>query len=64
MQRLLAFARQQPLQLRAVDIGTLVRGMAELVGSTIGPRISLVIEMPEGLPSARADHNQVEMALL
>ena len=64
VQRLLAFARQQPLQLRAIDIGALVRGMAELVGSTIGPKISLVIEVPEGLPSARADHNQVEMALL
>lgn len=64
VQRLLAFARQQPLQLRAIEIGTLVRGMAELVGSTIGPKISLVIEVPEGLPAARADHNQVEMALL
>ncbi|RSU72912.1 response regulator [Sphingomonas koreensis] len=64
VQRLLAFARQQPLELRAIDIGTLVRGMAELVGSTIGPKISLVIEVPEGLPPARADHNQVEMALL
>lgn len=64
VQRLLAFARQQPLQVRAIDIGTLVRGMAELVGSTIGPKISLAIEVPEGLPAARADHNQVEMALL
>ena len=64
VQRLLAFARQQPLQLRAIDIGTLVRGMVELVGSTIGPKISLLIEVPEGLPAARADHNQVEMALL
>lgn len=64
VQRLLAFARQQPLQLRAIEIGTLVRGMAELVGSTIGPKISLVFEVPEGLPPARADHNQVEMALL
>lgn len=64
VQRLLAFARQQPLQLRAIDMAALVRGMADLVGSTIGPKIKLVLEVPEELPPARADHNQLEMALL
>ncbi|WP_210359050.1 PAS domain-containing sensor histidine kinase [Sphingomonas beigongshangi] len=64
VQRLLAFARQQPLQLRAIDMAALVRGMADLVGSTIGPKIKLVLELPDGLPPARADYNQLEMALL
>ncbi|MAX00664.1 MAG: hybrid sensor histidine kinase/response regulator [Sphingomonas sp.] len=64
VQRLLAFARQQPLQLRAINMAALVRGMADLVGSTIGPKIKLVLEVPEELPPARADHNQLEMALL
>src|SRR6185437_3807403 len=31
VQRLLAFARRQPLQPTAVDLGALVRGMADLV---------------------------------
>ncbi|HEY8571682.1 PAS domain S-box protein [Phenylobacterium sp.] len=64
VQRLLAFARRQPLQPTAVDIAKLVNDMSELVGSTIGPRIRIVQDVAEGLPSARADVNQMEMALL
>ena len=40
VQRLLAFARRQPLQARAVDVGDLVRGMADLIASTTGPQIT------------------------
>ena len=64
VQRLLAFARRQPLQPRAVDVGALVSGMADLVGSTTGPQIKVVVEVADDLPAAIADPNQVEMALL
>jgi PAS domain S-box-containing protein len=64
VQRLLAFARRQPLQPTAVDIGALVDGMASLLASTLGPRIRLHVDRPEALPPAHADVNQVEMALL
>ena len=64
VQRLLAFARQQPLQLSPVDIGDVVQGMSELVGSTLGPRIRIVLDVSDSLPSAMADANQLEMALL
>jgi PAS domain S-box-containing protein len=64
VQRLLAFARRQPLQPTAVDIGGLVDGMAGLIASTLGPRIKLTLDNPDGLPAAHADVNQVEMALL
>ncbi len=64
VQRLLAFARQQPLQTSAVDLGEVVTNMAELVGSTLGPRIRLVTDVESGLPAAQADPNQLEMALL
>ncbi|RYF89728.1 MAG: PAS domain-containing sensor histidine kinase, partial [Caulobacteraceae bacterium] len=64
VQRLLAFARRQPLQATAVDVSRLVAGMAELVASTSGPQVRLVVEAPEGLPAALADPNQLEMALL
>jgi signal transduction histidine kinase len=40
VQRLLAFARRQPLQPVPVNIAKLVTGMAELVASTTGPQIS------------------------
>ncbi|WP_010186567.1 hybrid sensor histidine kinase/response regulator [Sphingomonas sp. PAMC 26605] len=64
VQRLLAFARRQPLQAVAVDVAALVRGMGDLVASTIGPQIRVVIETPADLPTANADPNQLEMALL
>ena len=64
VQRLLAFARRQPLQPTAVDVGRLVAGMADLVASTSGPQIRVVVEAPPGLPPALADANQLEMAIL
>jgi PAS domain S-box-containing protein len=64
VQRLLAFARRQPIQPVAVDVAALVRGMAELVESTTGPQIRVVVEVEESVRAALADPNQVEMALL
>jgi signal transduction histidine kinase/CheY-like chemotaxis protein len=64
VQRLLAFARRQPLQPVAVDVGALVKGMADLVSSTTGPQIHVSVEVPRDLAPARADPNQLEMALL
>ncbi len=64
VQRLLAFARRQPLQPTAVDIAKLVADMADLIASTSGPQIRVSIDAAEDLPYARADKNQLEMALL
>jgi PAS domain S-box-containing protein len=64
VQRLLAFARRQPLQSVPVDIGLLIRGIADLIGSTIGPQISLALAIEPDLPPAKADPSQLEMAIL
>lgn len=64
VQRLLAFARRQPLQSVAVDVAKLVSGMGELIGSTTGPQITVLVEADDDLLPARADPNQLEMALL
>lgn len=64
VQRLLAFARRQPLQPRPVEIGELVAGMANLIASTSGPQIKVKVEIGDALPPAIADANQVEMAVL
>ncbi len=64
VQRLLAFARRQPLQTQAVDVSALVHGMADLVASTSGPRVRVQISIADDLHAAKADANQVEMALL
>ncbi|MGN7160497.1 PAS domain S-box protein [Sphingomonas sp. SAFR-052] len=64
VQRLLAFARRQPLQPTPVDIAKLVEGMADLLASTTGPQVRVVVEVADDLPLAEADANQLEMALL
>ena len=63
-QRLLAFARRQALQPKAVDIGALMAGIIELIRRTLGPTITVVLEVPQLLPAARVDPNQLELALL
>jgi CheY-like chemotaxis protein len=64
VQRLLAFARRQPLKTVAVDIRQLVTGLADLVSSTCGPNIKVQVSVDESIPSALADQNQLEMAIL
>lgn len=64
VQRLLAFARRQPLQPSAVDIARMVEEMSGLIESTIGPAIAVRVDLEPGLPPAKADLNQLEMALL
>jgi PAS domain S-box-containing protein len=64
VQRLLAFARRQPLQPGAVDLAALVTGMADLIASTSGPQIKVTVDVAADLPPAMADPNQLEMAIL
>lgn len=64
VQRLLAFARRQPLQPKAIDIRSLVTDMADLIVSTSGSRIGVRMALSDNLPPALADPNQLEMALL
>jgi PAS domain S-box-containing protein len=63
-QRMLAFARRQELELRPVDLAALVGGMTEMLERSIGPSISIVTRLPEGLPLVRTDANQLEAAIL
>jgi PAS domain S-box-containing protein len=64
VQRLLAFARRQPLQPTSVDVNALVSGMADLITSTSGPKIDVRVQLVDDLPPAVADANQLEMAIL
>jgi signal transduction histidine kinase len=64
VQRLLAFARRQPLRVEPIDIAALIAGMDELLVATLGPQVVISRDIAENLPLARADLHQVEMALL
>lgn len=63
-QRMLAFARQQPLQIEAVDANRLVTGMSELLRRTLGETVQIETVLSGGLWRATADPAQLEAAVL
>jgi signal transduction histidine kinase/ActR/RegA family two-component response regulator len=62
--QLLAFARNQNLDLRPAEVGDLFDGVRELVATSVGSRIALRFEVEDGCARVFADANQMEMALL
>ena len=63
-QRLLAFARHQALEPKPADLVELVQGMGSLLRRSTGPAVEIHFDLPNGLPAAHIDANQVELALL
>jgi PAS domain S-box-containing protein len=63
-QRLLAFARRQPLDPKPVDANALVRGMSEMLHRTLGEIFQIEIVLGAGLWKTEADPNELESALL
>src|SRR5690606_29000302 len=64
VQRLLAFARRQVLEPRAVDVAALVDDMRELVLRSLGAGVRLDVALADDLPPARVDPGQLELAIL
>jgi PAS domain S-box-containing protein len=62
--RLLAFARQQPLDTRPVDINEHIRSLEELLVRTIGEHIALKLELTSKAAIALVDPIQLESAML
>lgn len=63
-QRLLAFSRQQALDLRAVDVNQLVASLEDLLRRTTGENITIETRLSAGLLPASMDVNQLETALI
>jgi len=54
-QRMLAFARRQDLDLKPIDIPALVRGMTDLLQSSLGPSVQIETHFPLKLDLVHAD---------
>jgi PAS domain S-box-containing protein len=63
-QRLLAFARQQPLNPRTVDVGALISDLAKLLTRSIDATIDIRCVLPPDLWKAEVDPSQLESAVL
>src|SRR5262249_26949047 len=63
-QRLLSFARRQELKPASIEIASLVTGLGDLLRGSLGPMTQIETRFPPGLPHARVDANQLELALV
>ncbi len=62
--RLLALARRQPLDPKAVDVNQLIRSMEELLRRTLGEAIRLAVDLAPEDWTALTDAHQLENAIL
>jgi PAS domain S-box-containing protein len=62
--RLLTFTRGHELRSEAFDAVDLIRGLREVLASTLEANIAVRIDLPEDLPLVQADKNLVETALV
>ncbi|MEZ0168340.1 response regulator [Microvirga sp. TS319] len=63
-QRLLSFSRQRDLNLQAVDVNQIIRGMDDLLGRTLGGIVEVRRNLAERLWPALVDPDQLELAIL
>jgi signal transduction histidine kinase/CheY-like chemotaxis protein len=63
-QRLLAFARQQPLQLEGVAVGPMILGMSEMLSRALGELIEIEMEVGHNIWPVWTDPTQFESAIL
>jgi signal transduction histidine kinase len=63
-QRLLAFARQQPLAPQTIDANKMISGMSDLLHSTLGEQIQIETVEAAGLWQTHVDAQQLESAIL
>jgi PAS domain S-box-containing protein len=63
-QRLLAFARKQPLRREPLDLNTCLEDMAEMLQRTIGQTVDVRLHLAPDLGPVEADIDQFETAIL
>lgn len=63
-QRLLAFARRQPLDPKPLNVNALVTNLSEMVHRTLGEMIAVETVLAAGLWQVEADANELEAAVL
>ncbi len=62
--RLLSFARLQPLERSAIDVGRQLAEMRDTLLRTLGANVRVEVQVPDGLWAADTDPGQLESALL
>ena len=63
-QRLLAFSRPAPAELRVVEVNSVIAGMGDLVRQAVGSNVEVWLDLLEEPAAIRADPNALESAIL
>lgn len=63
-QRLLAYARQQPMEPQAIELTELIPDLLDLIRRSLGKPVKVSVDFPDGLWPVLADRGQLENALL
>jgi PAS domain S-box-containing protein len=62
--QLLAFSRRQVMEMRVLDLNTLLRDLEKMLRRVIGEDIEMVIQLGENLGRVRADVGQIEQVIM
>ena len=62
--QLLAFSRKQIMEMRVIDLNTIIKNLEKMVRRIIGEDIELVTFLTEGIGRVRADPGQMEQAII
>jgi PAS domain S-box-containing protein len=62
--QLLAFARRQPLQPEVFDVNARLRGLEQMIATSLGGAAVLVLDLPATVQMVEADPSQFETAIL
>ena len=62
--QLLAFARRQPLQPEPFDVNARLRGLQQIIGTTIGSAVRVALDLAEAPQMVEADPSQFDTAIL
>jgi NADPH-dependent glutamate synthase beta subunit-like oxidoreductase len=62
--QLLAYSRTQHAEPQVLDLNEVIRGLADLLGRTMGARIDLALDLDPEVGRVLADHGQVTGAIL
>ncbi|MFZ2007648.1 MAG: MASE4 domain-containing protein [Stellaceae bacterium] len=62
-QRLLAFARRQPLRPARIDVNKLIEDIIRLLRRTLGERVEISLNLDPEIPPITADPSQLETAI-
>ena len=62
--QLLAFSRRQVLDMRVLDLNTIVQGLEKMLRRIIGEDVELITDLAEDLGGVKTDPGQIEQVLL